>query len=54
MDEERAPVFKLNDLAQLMSRMEQLGVKPDVRVHTMQFKQRVLAQFSDMQAQKKG
>ena len=34
--------------------MKQLGVKPDARVHTTQLKQRLLAQFSDMQAQKKG
>ena len=55
MDEEIAPVFKLCDLAQLyMSRMEQLGVKLDVRVHTTRLKQRLLAQFTDMRAQKKG
>ena len=34
-DEQQAPVFKLSDLAQLyVSRMEQLGVKLDARVHT--------------------
>ena len=51
MDEERAPVFKLNNLTQLY--MSQLGVRPDVRVHTTRLKQHLLAQFSDMQAQKK-
>ena len=55
LDEEIAPVFKLSDLAQLyMSRMEQLGVKLDVRVHTTRLKQRLLAQFSNMQAQNRG
>ena len=55
LDEEIAPVFKFSDLAQLyMSRMEQLEVKLDVRVHTTRLKQRLLAQFSNMQAQNKG
>ena len=54
-DEQQAPVFKLSDLAQLyVSRMEQLGVKLDARVHTTRLKQRLLAQFMDMQAQKQG
>ena len=54
-DEDQAPVFKLSDLAQLyVSRMEQLGVKVDTRVHTTRLKQRLLAQFTDMKAQKKG
>ena len=54
-DEQQAPVFKLSDLAQLyVSRMEQLGVKLDARVHTTRLKQRLLAQFKDMQAQKQG
>lgn len=34
--------------------MEQLGVKLDTRVHTTRLKQCLLAQFTDMQAQKKG
>ena len=55
IDEERAPVFKLSNLAQLYtSRLEQLGVKRDVKVHTTRLKQRLLAHFTDMQAQKKG
>ena len=55
LDEQRARVFNLSDLAQLyVSRMEQLGVKLDVRVHTTRLKQRLLAQFIDMQAQKQG
>ena len=55
LDEERAPVFKLSDLAQLYtSRLEQLGVKLDVKVHTTRLKQRLLTQFTDMKAQKKG
>ena len=54
-DEDQAPVFKLSDLAQLyVSRMEQLGVKVDTRVHTTRLKQRLLAQFTNMKAQKKG
>ena len=55
LDEKRAPVFKLSDLAQLYtSRLEQLGVKLDVKVHTTRLKQRLLTQFTDMKAQKKG
>ena len=43
LDEERVPVFKLSDLAQLYtSRLEQLGVKLDVKVHTIWLKQRLL------------
>lgn len=54
-DELGAPVFKLSDLAQLYSsRMEQLGVKLETRVHTTRLKDRLLAQFHDMRAQKKG
>ena len=51
-DEVGAPIFKLSDLGQLYSsRMEQLGVKLDTRVHTTR---RLLAQFRDMRAQKNG
>ena len=51
-DDKHAPIFKLCDLAQLyVSRMEQLGVKPDA-VHTTRLKRCLLAQFTDMQAQK--
>jgi len=55
IDEEKAPVFKLNDLSQLfISRMEQLGIKTNGRVHATRLKQHLLAQFNDMRAQKKG
>ena len=50
-DEDKAPVFKLSDLAQLyVSRTEQLGIKVDTRVHTTRFKQHLLVQFTNMQA----
>ncbi|KAG0730358.1 hypothetical protein GWK47_028416 [Chionoecetes opilio] len=52
MDDETSPVFKLADLAQLYtSRMEQLGVKHEGRVHTTRLKQRLLAHFPNMCAQ---
>lgn len=55
LDEETAPVFKLADLTQLyQSRMEQLGVELDPRVHSTRLKQRLLAHFSDMRAHNKG
>ena len=55
VDEVGAPIFKLSDLGQLYSsRMEQLGVKLDTRVHTTRLKHRLLAQFRDMRAQKNG
>ena len=45
-DEETAPVFILADLVQLcQSRMEQLGVHLNTRVHSTQLKQRLLAHF---------
>uniref|UniRef100_UPI00358F83C1 uncharacterized protein n=1 Tax=Myxine glutinosa TaxID=7769 RepID=UPI00358F83C1 len=54
-DEETAPVFRLADLVQLyQSRMEQLGVQLDTRVHSTRLKQRLLAQFPDMRAHTKG
>ena len=54
-DEEMAPVFRLADLVQLyLSRMEQLGVQLDTRVHSTRLKQRLLAQFPDMRAYTKG
>ena len=34
--------------------MEQLGIKANGRVHTTRLKQHLLAQFTDMRAQKKG
>ena len=54
-DEVGIPIFKFSDLGQLYSsRMEQLGVKLDTRVHTTRLKHRLLAQFRDMRAQKNG
>lgn len=50
MDEEMSPVFKLAELAHFYkSRMEQLGVKHDGRVHTTR-----LAHFFKMYAQHQG
>ena len=52
---ERTPVFKLSDLARLYTaQMDQLGIKLDMRPHTTRLKQRLLAEFTDMRAQKKG
>lgn len=54
-DEETAPVFRLADLVHLyQSRMEQLGVQLDTRVHSTRLKQRLLSQFPDMRAHTKG
>ena len=54
-DVERAAVFKLSDLAQLYTiRMEQLGIQLHIRLHTTRLKQCLLAEFTDMRAQKKG
>ena len=54
-DEACALVFKLSDLGQLYSsRIEQLGVTLDARVHTTRLKHRLLTQFHDMRAQKNG
>ena len=54
-DVERAEVFKLSDLAKLYTiRMEQLGIKLDMRLHTTRLKQCLSAEFIDMKAQKKG
>lgn len=47
--DEAAPVFRLADLVSLyQSRMEQLGVQLDTRVHSTRLKQRLLSQFPDM------
>ena len=55
LDEETAPVFKFSDLSQLYTtRLEQLGVKPDAKVHTTRLKQHLLNRFTDMCTQKKG
>ena len=54
-DEESAPILKLADLVQLyQSKMEELEVRTDTRVHSIRFKHRLLAQFPDMQAHNKG
>ena len=46
IEEGRALVFKLSDLAQLyMSKIEQLGVKLNVRIHTTWLKQQFLTQL---------
>ena len=55
LDEENAHVFKLANLIELyQSRMQQLGVKLDTRVHSTRLKHRLLAQFPDMRAHTKG
>ena len=55
LDQETAQVFKLANLAELyQSRMQQLGVKLDTRVHSTRLRQRLLAQFPDMSAHTKG
>ena len=49
-NEKSAPVHKLADLVQLyQSKMEQLVVRTDTRVHSIRFKHRLLAQFPDTQ-----
>ena len=54
-DEETATVFRLADLVHLyQSRMEQLGVQLDTRVHSTRLKQRLLSQFPNMRAHTKG
>lgn len=50
-----APVFKLADMAQLYrSRLQQLGVISETRMHTTRLKQKLLARFPDMRAHSKG
>ncbi|CAJ1048465.1 hypothetical protein GWK47_003689 [Xyrichtys novacula] len=50
-----APVFKLSELVQLYkSRMEQLGVEVDSRVHSTRLKERLLCEFPDMRTYPKG
>ena len=50
-----SPFFKLTDIAQLYaSRMQQLGVTTDTRMHATRLKQKLLTRFPDMQAQNKG
>ena len=51
LDKETAHVFKLTTLVELyQSRMQQLGVKLDTRVHSTRLMQRLLAQFPDIHA----
>ena len=51
LDKETAHVFKLTTLVGLyQSRMQQLGVKLDTRVHSTRLMQRLLAQFPDIHA----
>ena len=48
-------MFKLANLVELyQSRMQQLGVKFDTRVHSTRLKQRLLAQYPDIHAHTKG
>ncbi len=55
LDEETAQVFKLAYLVELyQSRMQQLGVKLDTRVHSTRLKQGLLAHFPDRRAHTKG
>ena len=51
--EESLPVFKLVELFRLYSsRMEQLGVNSDGRLHTSRLKDRLLAQIPQLEAYK--
>ena len=53
LDEETAPVFKLAELTKLYhSRIEQLGIKLDTRVHSTRLKERL--EFPDMRTYNKG
>ena len=55
LDEETAQVFKLAYLVELyQSRMQQLRIKLDTRVHYTLLKQGLVAQFPDMRAHTKG
>ena len=55
LDEETAQVFKLAYPVELyQSRMQQLGVTLDTRVHSTRLKQRRHAHFPDMPAHTKG
>ena len=53
LDEDTAQVFKLANLVELYhSRMQQLGVELETKVHSTWLKQRLLAQFPDMRTHK--
>lgn len=50
-----APVFKLAELANLYtSRLEQLGFKPNQRIHTTRLKEKLLSHFPDLKAHNQG
>ncbi|KAG7170840.1 hypothetical protein Hamer_G028174, partial [Homarus americanus] len=54
-DKISAPFFKLSDLVKLYTqRMEQHGIKLNQRVHSIRLKERILAQFPNMQEHNKG
>lgn len=54
-DEESAPVFKLKDIAQLYkSRLEQLGLTVEKRIHTTRLKNRLLSAVPDLRAHSQG
>ncbi|KAL5005325.1 hypothetical protein ScPMuIL_018781 [Solemya velum] len=54
-DEDVAPIFKLADLVKLYSsRLEQLGVDTQSRIHSTKLKERILNQFPDLKAYKEG
>ena len=54
-DSDVAPVFQLSDLGKLyMSRLEDLGVKTEGRLHTTRLKARLLSYFPDMSAHSHG
>ena len=55
LDEEPAPVFKLDELTKLYhSGIEQLGIKLDTRVLSARLRERLLVEFLDMRAYSKG
>jgi len=55
MSADVAPVFKLSDLVKLYSsKLEQLGVQQNSRPHSTDLKNRILAQFPELQAIKEG
>ena len=54
-EEDTAPVFKMADLTKLYTtRMEQLSIVLETRVHTTRLKERILAHFPDLQEHRKG
>ena len=52
---DESPVFKLADLVSLyQSRMEQLGVQTEQRIHSTRLKERLLSHIPDLQAHRSG